>query len=349
MVAVKAHQAQAFLNSPDLKQRAVLFFGSDAGLVSERAQSFARAAAARFSPSGELMRLDDTDLDQDPDRLAVELGTVPMFGGPKVIRAVHGRRVNALALKALLDRPIEGVLIVEAGNLKPDDSLRALFEKLPSAAAIACYADGAQDLDGLIREVLKGAGLTISSEARDALAGRLGADRVLSRGEIEKLALYAQGKREIDLSDVEAIVGDVSELALERIYNAAAAGQAQRAIAECGRAVASGESSQGIILATLKHFQRLHRVRASIEKGGSLDDAVRQMRPPLHFKQKDAFAAQCRLWTPERLLEAQRRIGEALKAARLQSALEEALAERMLLGLSALARQGQSGASPRSR
>ena len=91
MVAVKAHQAQAFLSSPDPKIRAVLFFGSDAGLVSERAQALARAAAARFDPPGELLRLDESDLDADADRLAVELGTVPMFGGPKIVRTSAGR------------------------------------------------------------------------------------------------------------------------------------------------------------------------------------------------------------------------------------------------------------------
>lgn len=339
MVAVKAHQAQAFLSSPDPKIRAVLFFGSDAGLVSERAQAFAKAAAARFDPPGELMRLDDADLDGDADRLAVELGTVPMFGGPKIIRTTAGRRVTAQTLKPILETgALEGVLIVEAGNLKPDESLRGLFEKSPAAAAVACYSDGAQDLDILIGEMVRAAGARISPEARQALADRLGADRALSRGEIEKLLLYAGPTAEIGLEAVEAVVGDVSELALERITSAAASGQVQRAVAECGRAVSSGESPQAIIAATQRHFQRLHRVRAAIDRGSTLDDALRQMRPPLHFKQKDAFAAQCRLWTTARLSDALGRISTAARAARLAGGLDEALSERLLMGLAMMVR-----------
>jgi len=341
MVAVKAHQAQAFLSSSDLKQRAVLFYGPDAGLVSERAQALARRMAAGFDPAGELLRLDDADLDADPDRLAVELETVPMFGGPKVLRTVASRRVNAAALKPLIEgRPLEGVLIVEAGNLKPDDSLRVLFEKSPAAAAVACYADGAQDLDALAREMVKDAGATISAEARHALVDRLGADRVLSRGEIEKLLLYVGGRREIRLEDVEAVVGDVSELALERITFAAASGQPERAIGECGRAVSAGESPQTIIAAVQRHFQRLHRVRSALDTGTGLDDALRLLRPQLHFKQKDAFAAQCRLWTAARLGDALSRIFAAARAARLSSSLEEPLAERLILGLAMMARDG---------
>ncbi len=145
MVAVKAHQAQAFLNAPDPNIRAVLFFGSDAGLVGERAQMLAKAAAQRFDPPGELIRLDDADLDGDPDRLAVELNTVPMFGGPKIIRygpepardggaaeaARRGRRARRRA-----DRR-------RRQSRSPTRALRTLFEKSPVAAAIACYADAA--------------------------------------------------------------------------------------------------------------------------------------------------------------------------------------------------------------
>jgi len=339
MVAVKAHQAQAFLSSPGLPQRAVLFYGSDAGLVSERAQSLAQKAAAAFDPPGEILRLDDSDLDADPDRLAVELGTVPMFSGLKVLRVAASRRVTAAALKPLVEgRPLEGVLIVEAGNLKPDDALRTLFERSPAAAAVACYGDAAQDLDGLVREMAKDAGVAILPEARQALTDRLGADRVLSRGEIEKLLLYVGARREIGLADVEAVVGDVSELALERISFAAALGQAERAIAECGRAVSAGESPQTIVASVQRHFQRLHRVRAAIEKGAGLDEALRQLRPQLHFRQKDAFAAQCRMWTVARLTEALSRIFATSRAARRASALEQPLAERLVLGLAMMVR-----------
>lgn len=348
MVAVKAHQAQAFLSAPAPNIRAVLFFGSDAGLASERAQMFAAAVAARTDPPGEVIRLDDTDLDGDPERLVVELGTVPMFGGPKIIRTTAGRRVTAQALKPLVEgSALEGVLIVEAGNLRPDEALRSLFEKSPVAAAVACYSDGVQDLEALIREMVREAGATISAEARQGLADRLGADRALSRGEIEKLLLYVGAKAEIGLADVEAVVGDVSELALERVTFAAASGQVQRAVAECGRAVSSGESPQAIIAATQRHFQRLHRVRAAVDRGSSLDEALRQMRPPLHFKQKDAFAAQCRLWTRPRLSDALARISNVARSARLAGTLDEALSERLLMGLAMMVRDVAGPGRPR--
>lgn len=338
MVAVKAHQAAAFLKAPDPKLSAFLFFGSDAGLVAERAHALAKLVAARETPEGEILRFDDADLDSDPDRLAIELETLPMFGGRKVIRATTGRRLNTNLLKPLVQGGrLAATLIVEGGNLKPDDALRALFEKSEHAAAIACYADEAADLETLVREVLKTHGLAIAADAREALVGRLGADRALSRNEIEKLALYASGKTEIEVGDVEAVVGDAAEMTLDCIPAATAAGDGARAVIECDRWVASGESPQAVIVALQRHFQRLHRVRAAIDGGRTLDDALKALRPPLHFKQKQAFAVQCRTWTLDRLIRAQWGIAIAARAARLTPALEAALVERLLLDLARLA------------
>ena len=337
MVAIKAHQAQSFLNPPGPKVPAVLFYGTDAGLIFERAAKLAALVAAR--DSGEIIRLDDADLDSDPDRLAIELQTIPMFGGSKVVRATAGRRINAAALQPLLDGgTLAATLIVEAGNLKPTDAMRGLFEKSAQAAAVACYADEARDLEGVIAETLKAHGLGITSDAREMLVARMGADRAMSRGEIEKLALYASGKREIDAADVEAIVGDASELAIDRTLNAAASGDAARAVAEFSRAVTAGESPQVLIIALQRHLQRLHRIRTDLDAGASFEDVIRQQRPPVHFKQKDALGLQCRIWSSTRLVQALARTSEAAKAARLTSSLEEAITEELLMTLAAAAR-----------
>ena len=339
MVAVKAHQAEAFLKAPGPSVPAVLFYGTDAGLVSERAARLAAVVAARDNPPGEIIRIEDTDLDNDPDRLAIELQTIPMFGGSKVVRAAAGRRITAAALEPFIaGHRLAATLIVEGGNLRTTDSLRTLFEKAGKAAAVACYPDEAHDLETLVRDILKSHGLAITPEARDLLVTRVGADRALSRGEIEKLALYAAGKSEIDAGDIEAIVGDASQLAIDRILEGAAAGDTKRAVTEYARALAAGESPQMIIAAAQRHLERLHRIRSDIDQGRSFEDAIRQLRPPIHFKLKDSLGLQCRLWSTARLSEALSRAAAAAKAARLSTALEEPIAEELLIGIAGAAR-----------
>lgn len=344
MTAIKTQQAEQFLKTLDSRYRAILVYGVDAGVIAERARAAAKRLAEASAPPGEILRIEDADLEVDPDRFLVETQTVPMFGGPKVVHTRASRRVNAQVLKPLLEEGnLTASLVVEAGNLRPDDPLRVLFEKSPTAAAIACFADEGRSLDAIIHETLQQAGTTITREAQQALVARLGADRVLTRGELEKLVLYTRGKRQIEIDDVDAIVGDASELAIEKVVLAAASGQASRALSEFDRVIAAGESPQTVIAAVQRHFQRLHRLRASIEAGQSMDNAIRQIRPPVHFKVRPQLEAQCRMWTTAKLTGALTRIADTAKSARLHAALETSLAERLLLDL---ARAAAAGSSP---
>lgn len=339
MVAVKSHEATRFLKSPSLQVSAILTYGTDAGLVSERARAAAKAWASLEDPPSEITRIDDPDLESDPDRLAIELMTVPMFGGRKVVLSSTGRRINAALLKELVEPgPLPGVLIVEAGNLKPTDKVRSLFEKSKHAAAIACFPDEGRDLSALIDEEVKAANLTIAPEARELLFALLGADRALSRGEIAKLALYCSGRKRIELVDVEAVVSDASELGVDRIVNAAASGDPGMAVKELSRALNSGESAQMIIIALQRHFIRLHRIQAEVTSGRTSADAMKSLRPPLHFKQKNALTAQIRKWPMHHLNRALEEIARSARNARRTGARDDLITESLLLGLAQLAK-----------
>ncbi len=231
MVAYKSSAAAAFLRSPDPAFRAILLYGPDAGLVSERASALAGTFARRAAGGTEIVRLDDRDLAEDPARLEVELRTRPMFAASQVVRVTAGARLDVPSLKALLAAPFDNALIVEAGNLRPDSGLRKLFETNKQAAALPCYGDE-RGLAELIDAELAEAGLRIDKETRGYLMTRLGADQALSRSEVAKLALYAKGAREVTHDDIEAIVGDAAETALETFVYAASSGDPAVALRE---------------------------------------------------------------------------------------------------------------------
>ncbi|MEM7747498.1 MAG: DNA polymerase III subunit delta [Pseudomonadota bacterium] len=343
MVAIKAARAADFVKAPPASCSAVLVYGTDVGLCSERAVEISKNLAQRSNPPGDIIRIEDSDIEQDPDRLAVELGTVSMFGGMQVVRVGVGRRINANLLKALFEGdPPAAQLVVEAGNLKASDGVRKLFEATPWAAALPCYADDERDLSGIVQDMMRAAGKTLDGQARDLLLSRLGADRALSRGEIEKLILFTGDKSQIDSDDVEAVVGDASELAIDSIVNAAAGGDALSSVREFNRSVSAGESPQVIIGALQRHFRRIQRLRAGMDEGKSFDDAAKTLRPPIFFKQKAGFSEQCRKWPQERLLTASQRISEIARMARLNSSMEAVLAERLLLELSTMAKQSRN-------
>jgi len=329
MVAHKASAVPRFLKSPDPNCRAVLLYGPDAGLVSERAAALTRSLARRQGAEAEVIRLDDRDFAEDPARLDVELRTQPMFASAKVVRVTAGSRLDVPSLKALLAEPSDNALIVEAGNLRPDSGLRKLFEKLPDAAALPCYADE-RDLAAVIDAELAEAGLAIDRETKTYLMSRLGADQAMSRTEVAKLALYAQGGGRVTHDDIAAVVGDAAEIALENFVYAASGGEAKDALRELQRLAAAGTDRAAALSALARHFTRLHQVAS---REGNLDEAARTLRPPLHYKRRDAFAAHCRRWGAKRLASALPLIQETIRRSRRSPDLDSAFAERLLLTL----------------
>lgn len=330
MAAYKASAVASFVKAPTPGCRAVLVYGPDAGLVAERATALAQVFARRGQGQTEIVRLDDRDLGEDPARLEVELRTAPMFAAQSVIRVTAGPKLDATYLKALLATEFDNPLIVEAGNLRPDSGLRKLFESHKSAAALPCYGDD-RALAGLIDAELAAAGLSIDRETRDYLMTRLGADQALSRSEVVKLALYAQGAGRVSHEDIEAIVGDAAETALENFVYAASGGDAKAALSELQRLAAAGTDQSAALSALGRHFTQLHRVASAMSSGGSLEQSVKSLRPRPHFKREPLFLAHCKRWGAARLARALPLIQEAVRRTRRSPELEGAFAERLVL------------------
>ncbi|TIX75776.1 MAG: DNA polymerase III subunit delta, partial [Mesorhizobium sp.] len=121
-----------------------------------------------------------------------------------------GQKALADDVKALTaEPPRDAIILIEAGDLKKGVGLRAIVEAADIAMALPCYADEARDIDTVIDDELRKAGMSMTLEARQALRRNLGGDRLASRGEIEKLVLYSHGQTDIGLDDVKATSGVV--------------------------------------------------------------------------------------------------------------------------------------------
>ncbi|MBC8020594.1 MAG: DNA polymerase III subunit delta [Methyloceanibacter sp.] len=333
MVVYKSSAVARFIKTPKADCRAVLVYGPDAGLVAERASALAQIFARRGQGQTEIIRLDDRDLAEDPARLEVELRTIPMFAEQSVVRVTAGPKLDVPALKTLLADDFANFLIVEAGNLRPDSGLRKLFEGHRSAVALPCYGDESL-LSELIDAELARAGLGIDREARDYLMTRLGADQALSRAEVVKLALYAQGQGTVSHHDIEAIVGDAAETALENFVYATSGGDAKAALSELQRLAASGTDRASALSALGRHFIQLHRVAAAVASGRPAEEALRSLRPPPRPKtREEAFLARSRKWGAGRLAKVLPIIQEAVRRSRRSPDLEGAFAERLVLAL----------------
>lgn len=340
MTVVKGQQIDAFVRKPDPSFCAALIYGPDRGTVGERARSLVTTLAGTTDDPFSIARLDDAALGDDPARLDDEARAIPMMGGPRVVWVQSAGGHLAKTLAAYLKDPAEGAwIIAEAGALAPAAKLRQLFEKAKNAAALPCYADTSRSLDDLIDDELSKHGLTAAPDARYRLAATLGADRGLSRSELEKLCLYCHGQGQVTTDDVEAICGDVSALALDDLVDHTFEGDLTRADADYARLLASGTAVQAVISALFNHLSRLRAVQSDLPAKNSIDAAMAGLRPPLHFSRKSSFKKQIRLWPLEELRRAAAATAETEYRSRGGDGLSDVIVGRHLLSLAHAARQ----------
>jgi DNA polymerase-3 subunit delta len=340
MVALKGGEIEAFLARPDPARPTALVFGPDAGLVAERAKAILRASVDDLRDPFSLVRLEGDDLADDPMRLVDEAQTVPLFGGRRAISVRVGGKNIVPAMEALLGTPVRDCrIVVEAGDLKRNSPLRVMCERAKNAAVIACYADQERDLTRLIDEEMRAADLAIAADARACLVPLLGSDRRASLSEIRKLALYAHGQARVGIEDVVAVVADASSLALDGVIDAAFAGLNRDVETEFAKARTAGTAPGSILSAALRQLTQLHRARIAIDAGASVEQAMNEARPPVHFTRRGRVEAALKLWTSARLERAMAQLAEAVLDARRQSTLAEAIAHRALMSIAGAARR----------
>src|SRR5204862_6985193 len=101
MVALRGKDIDAFLARPDAGRSISLLYGSDAGLVRERADALIASSVDDPSDPFSLVRLDGDELSAEPSRLVDEAMTIPMFGGRRAIRVRAGSRSFASGVDTL--------------------------------------------------------------------------------------------------------------------------------------------------------------------------------------------------------------------------------------------------------
>lgn len=330
-----------FLQRPDGGVRLALIFGPDGGLVRERAARLARTVVPDLNDPFRVTELTGSQIDDDPARLADEAAAISMIGGRRVIRLRDLADKHAKLIAGFLEDPAGDALVVaEAGDLPNKRSqLRTLVEEAGNAAAIACYADDAASLDDLVDQVLKTANLSIEPAAQQWLIERLGADRALSRGELDKLVLYmGPGAKLIALDDVRAAVGDSSEIGIDDVVESCLGGDMARLERSLERCRQSGENAITILRAVSRQTLQLQTARALIDGGLPLDRALMAMRPPIRFPRDRAFKQQLPRWSSQRLTDAIDLLVEAELECKTTGNPADVLMARALMRIAGVAR-----------
>ncbi|MCV3735070.1 DNA polymerase III subunit delta [Rhizobium sp. TRM96647] len=335
MSEIKSHEFEGFLQRAPRSGGVFLIYGPDRGLVSERAGQLARLTGVPLDDAFSVLRITASDLVGQPGRLLDEMNAIGLFGGDRLVWLKDaGNEKPLIEAIGILDKePPRGCsLIIEAGDLKKGAGLRKAVEGSRSAIAIPCYADDTRALSTLIDTELDAAGLRIVPAARQRLMESIGGDRLASRNEVRKLALYCHGRNVVEEEDVMAAIGDASAISVDDAVDAILKGD-NGAFLNAMQKIMSSKTPVFLVLqACLRQFQLLELMRAEMdEKRTNASQVIATMGRQLHFRRKPVVEQALKKWSLPAIRREAGRLQSAILQSRQRSSLEGTIALQTLL------------------
>ena len=337
MVEVKARDIAARVRSIGGQTRAVILFGPDQGMVRERAKAIGKQISADLNDAFQVARVTAKNLQEHPSMLADEMAAISMMGGRRLVWLEDADKSCLESLKLALASAGEGFLLVTAGDIRKTDALVKPFTaKDTTVLAIPCYSDEGGSLAQLVQSVLSQAGLQIEQHAMRYLVNNLGADRMVSRRELDKLVLYMgtadrYPNRQVTMDDVRANVGDSSAFVLTQIAESVTGGNKKGLEDGLERAWISGDNPVAILRIVQNRLLRFHQARGHMEAGMPAGAAVKKMG--VFWKEADAFAAQLNRWSMAKINRAMDILLEAEEQCKTTGNPAEVICARALLSI----------------
>ncbi|WP_421855850.1 DNA polymerase III subunit delta [Oricola sp.] len=337
MAELKAGDVERYLKSAETGQPVALIYGPDRGLVSERGEILAKKSGVDLADSFSTIKLDGGEIASDLSRLVDEVYTVGMFGGERLVwlrNAGNQKDLAATVAGILADIPDGVRLIIEAGDLKKSSALRSAVEKAKTGITLPCYADTSRSLNALIDEMFSSSGKTLSLDARRYIQDHIGGDRRASRGELEKLLLYAGSEREITLDMARASLGDASATSFDAVVDSVITGDLARFDAAMQQFISAGTNPAPLMAAAIRQFQQLDLLRAEMDRSGRSPAAVvAGAKPPVFFSRRKTVESALGRWTATGIRHALKRLQDGVLESRMKSALTVAVARTALLAI----------------
>lgn len=303
MTAVKRGDVQRALARWDGSVRLLLFHGKGEGESAELARDALKALADPTDPMA-VTSFSADELKSDPGKLADEAASVSMFGGRRVIRVDGATDGATAAVKLLLEAPAAGnPVVMFAGDLSKTSSLRSLAEQSPLVLALLSYEPDARSMGALLADRAREQGLRVEPAAAQRLIALSDNDPRILVAELEKFAIFLDATPEspktLERSHLAVLGADSSEEDMNALVLAVVTGD--RRSTERQLRLLAGTSSIPALRAVARKLMQLADARAAVDSGTPPAAAVKALRPPVFWKEVDAFTAALADWPMPRI------------------------------------------------
>ena len=329
---IKEFQLREVIKKGSLPQF-LLIYGPNEGLIRDDILKIAEA----FKQKKEIdeITINGKLVDENQNVVDEEIRSFSLFSEQKIIYLENIKDKHLQFFENIKLKNNKVLIIIKSENLNKNSKMRSFFERHKNYAAIPCYEDDVRSTMNLVSQFQSDHKIKFNSDIKNYLIQNLSTDRLISKNELEKILLVISHKEneQIKFEDIQAILNDSSSNSLNIINEYVMYGKVNQVSKNLYRIFDEGTNAVAIIRSLLNYLVRLHKTQIEIKKTGNFDEAIKQLKPAVFWKDKDNFRNHCSKWPTKEILRYIKRLLEAEYMCKTQSSLNNEICEKYVLSV----------------
>lgn len=260
-----------------LKFKAILIHGPDRGKVNERSDEIFKKISNFYNQSVDIVKLNYEEFSRSSSYINELIHQKSFFYKFSVIK-INLDLIKAdkdfISIFEDIDNEKANFIILESEYLPNNSGIVNKFRNSENLALITCYQE--INVKNSILKYAKEFSLFLDEPSLDYLSNRFGNDSMITKSEIKKLALFADGKK-ISFEDILNAVGDNSVITIYNLCDSIGIASSKEINYLYDKTCSLGVNYITILRSIRKHFNIL-----LLAKENKLND-IKNLKPVVHF------------------------------------------------------------------
>ena len=245
-----------------------------------------------------IFRYDEKEILENKENFLNGILSKSLFENEKLIIVSRTTDKIKTLIEEVIEKNVEDITLVFIASLLDKKSkLRNLFEKNKKIICIAFYPDTHQTLNIIAINYFKRKKISISQEMINLLIERSRGSRQSLYNELNKIDNYCKNNNKISSEALIKLTNLAENYHVSELTDICLSKNTRRTAKILNENILSVEDTMLIMRTFLSKTKRLLKIQEEINKNKNIEIAIKDFKPPIFWKDKDAVKKQITKWT----------------------------------------------------
>ena len=273
-------------------QNFFLIYGENEGLKDEVIQNLKK----KFK--GSVQNFDETQVVNNKEMFYEKIFNQSLFENEKIIIISRCSEKFYEIIEEVIDKKISDIkIILNASILDKKSKLRNLFEKNKELIIVPTYKDTSLTLVEIAKKFFYNHKISVSQETINLLVNRCNGDRGHLKSELDKIFIYIQDKKTINLEEIYKLTNLAENFSINELVDNSLSKNSKKTSEIINESNYKSEDGILILRTFLQKAKRLLNLYEIKDKNISYDNLINNHKPPIFWKDKPIIKKQLEIWS----------------------------------------------------